>query len=129
MRYARNMRLVIPEDGKPEKRHRGRFARPPFRCSLGTVEDVSSTGMRLRIKKGQGIRVGQKIQITLDNQPNAGLAVVKIVWLKKAGFRQQLAGLEFVDVSPGAREAILSALSRAVNTNGHIAGRLDYDAA
>jgi len=123
------MRLVIPDGGPPEKRHRGRFARPPFHCSLGAVEDVSSTGMRLRIKKGQGIRVGQTIQITLDNEPSAGLATVKVVWVKKAGLFRQLVGLEFVDVSPGAREAILSALSRAVNTNGHIAGRLEYEAA
>lgn len=129
MRYSRNMSLVIPGGGPPEKRHRGRFARPPFRCSLGAVEDVSSTGMRLRIKKGQGIRVGQTIRITLDNQPTVGLATVKVVWIKKAGLLRQIVGFEFVDMSPGAREAILTALSRAVNTNGHIAGRLEFDAA
>jgi c-di-GMP-binding flagellar brake protein YcgR len=125
MRYARNMLMFVDsvKDPKAEHRTRGRFARPPFRCSFGAVEDVSATGMRVRMRGGPRLRKGQTICITLLNEPERGLAKVQVVWVKRVAFRTNLVGLLFVDLSDEAREVILRALSQAVSSIGKDTGR------
>ena len=106
-----------------EKRGRGRFARPPFQCSFGTVEDVSSTGMRVRMKGGPRVKDGQVINLTLLNEPQRGLVKVEVVWIKRSGFRTRSIGLKFIDISDEAHRLITRSLGQAVGSLSRHTGR------
>lgn len=124
MRYARNMLLLIDtKDRESEQRSRGRFARPPFRCSFGSVEDVSATGMRVRVRGGPRLKLDQTICLTLLNEPERGLAKVQVIWIKRVAFRTHLIGLRFVDLSEEAHEVIVRALGQAVASISKDTGR------
>lgn len=124
MRYARNMLLFVDTvTREDEKRARGRFARPPFRCSFGTVEDVSSTGMRVRMKGGPRVKPGQIICLTLLNEPERGLVKVEVVWLKRNGFRRRSMGLKFIDISDEAHRVIMRSIGQAVGSMSRHTGR------
>lgn len=117
--------LLFVDTKKPEheNRSRGRFARPPFRCSFGCVEDVSATGMRVRIRGGPRLKLDQTICLTLLNEPERGLAKVQVIWIKRVAFRTHMVGLRFVDLSQEAHDVILHALSQAVGSIGRDCGR------
>ena len=117
------MLFVETTNRQNEQRTRGRFARPPFQCSFGAVEDVSATGMRVRIRGGPRLSIDQIICMTLLNEPERGLAKVQVVWIKRVAFRTHLVGLRFVDLSDEAREVILRALSHAVTSISQDIGR------
>ena len=86
-----------------EARKAGRLNCELVDCDLGELSDISSTGMRVKVKSGPGLRVGDALNTTISG-PGVTLTVgVRVVWMKKIGFFKSEVGLEFVEMNAEAR--------------------------
>jgi hypothetical protein len=81
---------------RENRRRCGRLPQDTLSCNLGTVLDISATGMRVL-----GVRVpghGVKVKIRGVRFPQTLRA--KVTWSKRLGLFRHEVGLEFLDVSP-----------------------------
>lgn len=96
-----------PLHGESNRRNAGRICvSDDVQSSLGTVVDISATGMRVLSRKPQC----GSAEVTL-NAPDITLTLqAEIVWSRRAGFRQHLLGVRFLTVdAPSA--AILTRIA------------------
>lgn len=99
-----------------QQRRCGRVICQETMCSLGQILDLSATGARVQCSGKPGVEPGMNIAVqvqTLDGPVDVG---ARVVWVRKAGWRKHLIGLQFVQVSDGARAA-LARLARSAAWN------------
>ncbi len=92
---ARKMRAETEPETANNRRH-GRIRPDAIWCSLGTILDLSASGLRVMSKKplgGQGVVTMRDGDVTVSVQ-------ARIVWCRRIGFRRHEAGIEFVDIRP-----------------------------
>ncbi|MEE9211460.1 MAG: PilZ domain-containing protein [Phycisphaeraceae bacterium] len=95
-----------PPFEKPEGRSTGRIWGDTLECSLGTVIDLSASGMRVHRRAGRIIKPDTTITVTLQSAVGALQLKSRVVWAQKIGFWRQEIGLKFLDVSPELRTAL-----------------------
>lgn len=116
MRFSRNSNHFNESSarGKELRRH-GRVLCQEIQCSLGGVEDLSASGMRVktRFRLPDG---GESFVVTVES-PDGPIAILcRVRWIKRAGIFLREAGLEFFDVGPKSR-AVLNELARRAAYN------------
>ena len=89
----RNMAAALAD--APNDRRHGRMKPGLLSCNLGTVLDVSASGIRLRASKPlQG-----RQKVLLHDSKRAVMLVGQVVWTKKVGFRNHESGIQFLGLS------------------------------
>jgi hypothetical protein len=91
---------------KEDKRIRGRLRVELLKCKLGDVQDMSSTGMRVRRSGRLMVKVGEIYEITLASLVGKQTVKAKVMWIKKAGFFKHDIGLKFEGLTPEAEKGI-----------------------
>lgn len=119
-RIARN---ILPDmercgDAAPRpdnKRRHGRLVVQETGCSVGTIEDLSCSGMRITTRskmKPSQKSIGMRIE-TLDGPTSLPC---KVVWARRIGLRKWSVGLEFTAMTADQRR-MLTDLARSVSRN------------
>ncbi len=103
-------------DDPKNRRVAGRVALQHIVCSIGTVLDLSSSGMRLLSTFKPPIAVGTPFSMVLIGLDNPVPVTCRAVWIRKSGWRAFQAGLMFVDMTTELRHAI-NTLARSVSMN------------
>ncbi len=115
MRFARNLRIIGSlGQGDANQRRHGRLHMQDIRCSLGTLLDLSASGMRLKAR-GTIPKTGQIFTVTLQSVDGPVLVGCRIRWWRKCGMITKEVGVEFVDPTP----AICADLGRLAQRAAH----------
>lgn len=123
MRIVRNTSLQMDEPSGPNNRRFGRVRCESLRCFFADhdnyeaeVLDLSASGMRLRLKRSLGITEGKVMRVALFSSGGAVELPIKVVWMKRGGFRRFELGVTFGDPSEELRQK-LSPIMRAAADN------------
>ena len=91
----RNMRADGSLASKESRRRSGRVHPELVRCNLGTILDLSATGLRVRThRRLRGTNV-----VVLRDGDYAVCVRAEVVWSIKRGFRRHEMGLEFIELT------------------------------
>jgi hypothetical protein len=101
------------------RRRAGRVVLQSIGCSLGTVLDLSSSGLRVETSGKPVVAMGQTFGMVLQSLAGPVNIVATVAWVRKSGWRAHQVGLMIVDPSPELRRAI-NELARGVTTNESI---------
>lgn len=123
MRIARNTSLQIDDPKASTKRRFGRVRCDGLRCFFtdrdnheAQVVDFSVGGLRLRLPRTIGIKGGDVVRVGLFSAAgNVGL-VVRVMWVRRSGFRRVELGVTFGEPSDQLRR-ILAPIMRATADN------------
>lgn len=118
------LKLTEPPAGSTSRRRHGRVRCEQTRCTLGSVLDLSASGMRVLIKGRPRFRAGEVASMQVEIDGGALVLMAKVVWLNKVSWRRHVAGLEFVDVEPELRQRLVE-LARTASNNEYIRDGLD----
>jgi hypothetical protein len=129
-----NHALWTASDAKPEnKRRHGRVKCQHIGCTLGTVVDLSASGLRIKGPGKPKVVAGDRFTMTIQTLEGPMLAPVAVAWTRKLAWRKHEIGVTFLDVGPALSKA-LTALARASANNEVITpwfkqGKSRHDAA
>ena len=88
-------------------RRHGRVRCDMVESSLGTVLDISASGLRI----GSGLkRYKRDSVVTLEVHTHDGAFMVqaRVAWSRSTGFLSSEVGLEFINLDPDARRILLA---------------------
>ena len=90
------------------KRPRGneRFSAHDMMCALGTVMDLSRSGMRVRCDHKPPLEVGESMPLTVGPDGQKIKVSGQVVWKKRCNWRSFEMGIKFVDLRPGMAEVL-----------------------
>ena len=102
---------------KPENNRRhGRVKCQHVACTLGTVIDLSASGLRVRGPGIPRVKAGDCFTMTIQTLDGPMLAPVEVAWARRIGWRKHEIGITFREVGPALCRA-LTALARASANN------------
>ena len=87
-----------------------------IQCTLGTVLDLSASGLRVRVSGGLRVAKGDRFTMTIQTLDGPMLAPVEVTWTRRAGWRKHEIGIVFREVGPALSRA-LAGLARASANN------------
>ena len=88
-----------------------RYGAATIKCTLGSVLDMSATGIRLNCEKKPPVVVGKVYTTRISFDDGAMPVRVQVRWLKRRGLNRYELGLLFVGVKPGA-DRVLDAIAK-----------------
>lgn len=97
-----------------DRRDRGRFRCELLRSSLGTVEDISSTGVRVRGFGIFGRKPGSEVLFVLETYDGPIEFRANVIWDRPTGLFRRERGLRFVGMS----EETKARLAQVCHTHG-----------
>jgi hypothetical protein len=106
----------LDRDPAANQRRHGRLHPQGVECSLGSVLDISASGMRVEGNGKPIVAMGETAPITIHGFDGPFMVVCRVCWIRKTGWRVHQIGVVFVEVSPVQRAA-LCALARTVASN------------
>jgi hypothetical protein len=95
--------------GKTNARRHGRVRCENVECSLGTVLDISASGLRV----GTGVSAPAAMsQVALHVVTGDGSfdVLCRVCWIMRDGLLNHVMGLEFIDLPPQGRAVLLAAV-------------------
>jgi len=112
------------DPGLRNQRRHGRLVCSHLVCRHGsrtfaTVLDMSASGLRVLRKGGCRYKAGDYLGLSLVWFDTILPAKVRIEWVRRAGFRKHLIGLEFVDASPAFKTGITHLIHLAHTSMAH----------
>jgi c-di-GMP-binding flagellar brake protein YcgR len=75
-------------------------------CSLGTVLDLSASGMRVITSKISAKQTGEVIPVELNGTHHSAKLMAEVTWGERVGFRKHVIGLHFLNLSEEQRQKI-----------------------
>jgi len=109
------LKLIEPPAIPVSRRRHGRVRCEQTRCTLGTVLDLSASGMRVLIKGRPRLHVGEVASMQVEIEGGMLVLRAKVVWLNRVSWFRHVAGLEFVDVQPELHRRLVELASVASN--------------
>lgn len=106
--------MIVPGSGSNNRRH-GRLACEGMQSSLGTVLDISASGLRVKCGRN-GPASGDSIMVSLSGADSSVKFCAKVVWARRIGFRHQELGLEYIGMNDDVRRALLAIVRDATST-------------
>jgi PilZ domain len=94
------------------RRHRGRFHLQQLRCSLGTVTDLSASGLRLLSRRLHHDDVGRTVIVDFQGGPPLLVIPAIVVWIQRVGLLRHAVGLRFVGLTEEQQRQVMQ-LARA----------------
>jgi PilZ domain len=77
-----------------------------FESSLGSIADISASGVRILTRSAATVPVGRTIAVVLETPRGTVEVEARVVWWKQAGWFRHEVGLEFESLTAEARGAI-----------------------
>jgi len=96
-----------PRQGATRPRRQERFPTHGLNCPLGTVLDLSGSGMRVRRESKPPLNVGDPMAMTIGSESQSVKVSGKVAWIKRVSWRSFEVGVQFVDVRPGISAALV----------------------
>lgn len=93
-----------PRDQKP--RSAKRYRTVGVRCELGTVLDLSESGLRMQVDGKCPVKLGDILALQLRDCANQVTVRGCVVWVKQGNNANATCGVAFIDVRPGTKEII-----------------------
>ena len=100
--FLKPSRQNLDNDRRCEERHENNA----LSCQIGSVVDISPSGMRLKCEGKPPIKVGQTIDIKLDSGSQRVSVQASVIWIRRRGFKSFLVGVKFVNIKDGLKAAI-----------------------
>lgn len=97
-----------------ERRRHGRLRTEGLVCSLGTITDLSASGMCVFRQGRRSVSIGDHVTATLKYGQFVLPVDARVVRLEKLGFRRYILGLEFEETNPEIRKQLTRLASFAV---------------
>ncbi len=88
-----------------------RYATPTVRCKLGTVVDMSASGLRLTCNTKPPVAVGQTCMTRISFDDGTMPVTVQVRWIRRKGLKRYELGMQFVGLKPGA-DLVLDAVAK-----------------
>jgi hypothetical protein len=95
--------------GLSNKRRHGRVRCADVECSLGTVLDISASGLRV----GTGLNAPaamSEVALHVVTGDGAFDVLCRVCWITRDGLLNHVMGLEFIDLPPQGRAVLLAAV-------------------
>ena len=108
MRRPRNPNPLPTLSDNANVRAHGRMHGDGITCNLGRIENLSASGMRVRVRGRLHVAPLQTIPLTIHGPLGPFTLTGKIVWTQKLGFRRHDVGVQFVEIHGGARQQLNS---------------------
>ncbi len=89
-----------------DRRRADRMGTNALICDLGTVADISQTGMRLKCDRKPPVRLGQVFEAKLDSGMHRVPVCGQVKWIKRKGRKAYEIGVHFVNVKASLKAAI-----------------------
>ena len=97
-------RVLSGKDGRRHARHHTDM----FKCHLGQICDVSVSGMRVSWRGRAKLTQGQVGMIELKGAGVKLRVKGRVQWVKRSGFMNYEAGVQFLDIAPATATALNS---------------------
>ncbi len=91
-----------------DRRRSDRLGTNSLSCDLGTVVDISQTGMKLRSDRKPPVRVGQVFEAKLDSGTHRVPVSGQVIWVKRRSMKSYEMGVKFVNIKASLKAAIES---------------------
>ena len=88
---------LAEQEGTAEDRSNPRFRARNLNCECGTIEDFSSSGLRIRYRRNPKLQSGEIVQLEILSPAGQHNCEAEVVWVSKTGFRTFQAGFAFTD--------------------------------
>lgn len=88
---------IAASHGGFEGREKPRFRANEMLVDHGVVKDFSATGLRIKFSRCPRYKVGQEVELTLQNYQGERHCFAKVVWIKKTGWRSKDIGFRFAN--------------------------------
>lgn len=100
------LRFTKPKVREQKQRASKRYRTVGVRCELGTVLDISESGLRMQVDGKCPVKVGDILALTLRDCAHQTTVRGCVVWVKQGSNTHSTCGVAFVDVRPGTRHVI-----------------------
>jgi Tfp pilus assembly protein PilZ len=100
------LRFTKPKVREHKQRAAKRYRTVGVRCELGTVLDISESGLRMQVDGKCPVKVGDILALTLRDCAHQTTVRGCVVWVKQGSNTHSTCGVAFVDVRPGTRQVI-----------------------
>lgn len=100
------MTFIADAPKKQDNRIRGRLRVELLKCKLGDVQDLSSTGMRVRRRGRLMVKKGEVHEVTLTSLVGKQTVQARVMWIKRCGFFKHDIGLKFEGLTPEIEKGI-----------------------
>ncbi|CAG1001113.1 Chaperone protein DnaJ [Phycisphaerales bacterium] len=92
--------------GPRRPRSAERYQATGLSCLLGDVLDLSTSGVRIRCHQSPAVTKGDTVSLAIKSESQSVRVSARVVWVRRAGLRGALVGLQFVNVRPGIAAAL-----------------------
>ena len=112
MRHLQNLQCGRTQDSN--RRTKGRVVSLGLRCPLGTLDDVSSGGLRIITRRHSLTHVGHCMTVDLRGDDLRLWIPARVVWARKHSLLKSIVGMEWITekADPEALSALLKYVSR-----------------
>lgn len=105
-------------DHENARRH-GRVRVQEIRCSVGTVIDLSRSGVRVVARRKHGFVPDLKLTLTIDAFDQSVRVPGRVAWINKHGLFKCELGIEFGELDAD-QAAIMCSIARTAASNSHV---------
>ncbi len=100
--FLKPSRQNLDNDRRCDERHENNA----LSCQIGSVVNISSSGMKLKCEGKPPIKVGQTIDIKLDSGSQRVSVQASVIWIRRRGFKSYLVGMKFINIKDSLKAAI-----------------------
>lgn len=100
------LRFTKPKPREQKPRSAKRHRTVGVRCELGTVLDISDSGLRMQVDGKCPVKIGDILALNLRDCAHQVTVRGCVVWVKQAKNACATCGIAFIDVRPGTKEVI-----------------------
>ncbi|MGP1273459.1 MAG: PilZ domain-containing protein [Phycisphaerales bacterium] len=104
---------------RSDARRHGRVRIELMSCSLGTVLDLSRSGMRVLARRRRELVANMKHQIVLEAFDQRVELPCRIAWIEKRGLFKSEIGIEFGELTDD-QAAVLCSIARTAASNAQL---------
>ncbi len=110
MRVSRNARLWMDCSHEPakERRRHGRLRCDGAQSCIGSILDLSASGLRVERKGRPVLEIGDEFVITVHPEEGEHILSLpsRVVWIQRKGFRKHIYGIEFAPLDEDQQQQI-----------------------
>lgn len=99
------------DDSAKSRRGCGRVRIEDMPCNMGTVVDLSASGIRVITNKASARKMGRTLTVKLQGPKQRIELEAEVVWVKRIGLRKHIVGLRFVEAS-GEQRTLIAQIAR-----------------
>lgn len=103
---------------RKEKRNSGRVRCAKVRSSLGEVQDLSATGVRIACRKKPKLEVGVVVRFELSTDEHAVMVPATVMWVRVQQDCTFHIGLRFEEMDPLRKRKVMDVVRTGIDSEG-----------